>query len=103
MTIPSEGVSWTDYGPHHMTVSIDCGLASPPFGNDYYDARQGVVEAIVRATNKSEVECFTGKEKQVRVILESLGGILILAVTSPMSLAKEKTHNMDELSVQRLR
>mmetsp|Transcript_17898 Transcript_17898/g.41075 ORF Transcript_17898/g.41075 Transcript_17898/m.41075 type:complete len:460 (-) Transcript_17898:161-1540(-) len=55
------GVSWTDYGPQHLTVSIDCRLANPPSGSDYYDARQGVLEAIARAMKKNGVECFTGK------------------------------------------
>ena len=59
MTMPPEDVSWTDYGSHHMTVAIDCRLAIPPSGNAYYDARQGVLEAIARAMKKNGVKCHT--------------------------------------------
>ena len=59
--MPPEGVSWTDYGPQHMTVSVDCRLVTPPVGSEYSDARQGVLEAIARAMKANDVECFTGK------------------------------------------
>jgi len=63
-------VKWTDFGSDHIKVSVDCRLSNSPGGVAYYDARQGVLEAIARASKKDGVK-FTISEYLVREQLVS--------------------------------
>ena len=49
-------VKWVDFCDDHVEVLVDCRLRNPPSGDNYYEARQGVLEAIARATKKKRVE-----------------------------------------------
>ena len=43
-------VKWTDYQSDHVEVVVDCRLRNGPSGEKYYEARQGILEAIARAS-----------------------------------------------------
>ena len=49
-------VKWVDFCDDHVEVLVDCRLRNPPTGEQYYEARQGVLEAIARATKRKNVE-----------------------------------------------
>jgi hypothetical protein len=49
-------VKWLDFGKDSIEVIVDCRLKTPPIGEAYYDARQGILEAIARAVKASGVE-----------------------------------------------
>jgi small-conductance mechanosensitive channel len=49
-------VWWTDFGSDHIEVTVDCRLGNPPIGQKYYEARQGVLEAIANAVKKQNCE-----------------------------------------------
>jgi hypothetical protein len=49
-------VKWLDFGKDGVEVIVDCRLKTPPIGEEYYDARQGILEAIARAVKASGVE-----------------------------------------------
>ncbi|KAL7545603.1 hypothetical protein ACHAWF_008961 [Thalassiosira exigua] len=49
-------VRWTDYAPDHARVKVDCRLRNSPSGEAYYEARQGILEAIARAARSKGVE-----------------------------------------------
>ena len=49
-------VAWTDYSDDHVEVVVDCRLRNKPTGAKYYEARQGILEAIAQAAKKKGVE-----------------------------------------------
>lgn len=49
-------VAWTDYADDHVEVVVDCRLRNKPTGTLYYEARQGILEAIAQAVKKKRVE-----------------------------------------------
>lgn len=49
-------VRFVDYAADHVVVLVDCRLRNPPSGEKYYEARQGVLEAIARAVKRKGVQ-----------------------------------------------
>ena len=49
-------VKWVDFGKDSVEVTVDCRLNTPPIGEEYYEARQIVLEAIAKAVQRSGVE-----------------------------------------------
>jgi len=49
-------VRWVDYADDHIEVLVDCRLRNKPTGEKYYEARQGVLEAIAMAVKRNGVE-----------------------------------------------
>lgn len=49
-------VYWVDYAATHVELMVDIRLRNPPSGDAYYEARQGVLEAIARAARRKGVE-----------------------------------------------
>ena len=45
-------VHWLGIEADHLLVMVDCRLRNPPIGNDYFDAKQGIIEAIARAAKR---------------------------------------------------
>jgi len=60
-------VRWVDYCDDHVEVLVDCRLRSPPTGEKYYEARQGILEAIARATRRKEAEFAVPVFGEIRV------------------------------------
>lgn len=49
-------VKWVDFDRDHVKVLVDCRLRNPPSGEKYYEARQGILEAIARAVRRKKVD-----------------------------------------------
>ena len=49
-------VKWVDFDRDHVKVLVDCRLTNPPSGEKYYEARQGILEAIARAVRRKKVD-----------------------------------------------
>lgn len=48
-------VRWVDYCTDHVKVLVDCRLRNSPIGEKYYEAQEGVLEAIARAVQRKKV------------------------------------------------
>lgn len=48
-------VKWVDFREKYVEVLVDCRLKKPPIGEEYYAARQKVLEAIARAVQRRDV------------------------------------------------
>jgi len=49
-------VKWVDFDRDHVKVLVDCRLRNPPSGEKYYEARQGILEAIARAVRREKID-----------------------------------------------
>jgi len=52
-------IHWTSLGEKALVVDVDCRLRIPPLTDEYYDARQEILEAIARAAKRCNV-AFAG-------------------------------------------
>jgi len=49
-------VRMVEFSRDSVEVLVHCHLRNPPFGDPYYEARQGILEAIARAARKEKVK-----------------------------------------------
>jgi len=49
-------VKWVDFGKDSIEVIVDCRLRTPPIGEEYYEARQEVLQAISNAVQRMGIE-----------------------------------------------
>ena len=47
---------WRDYKDDHLQIVVDCHFNIKPTGNEYWDNRQTMLEAIYRAAKKTGVK-----------------------------------------------
>ena len=50
---------WRNYEDDHLQIVVDCHFKIKPTGNEYWDNRQKVLEAIFRAAKKTGVQFET--------------------------------------------
>jgi len=58
--------NWRGYEVDHLQVVVDCHFTIKPTGNEYWENRQTMLEAINRAAEKSGVQ-FYGTVRAARV------------------------------------
>ena len=59
-------VKWTDYQSDHVEVVVDCRLRNGPSGEKYYEARQGILEAIARAVKKRGIKFAVPTKRSIK-------------------------------------
>mmetsp|Transcript_9039 Transcript_9039/g.19587 ORF Transcript_9039/g.19587 Transcript_9039/m.19587 type:complete len:99 (-) Transcript_9039:94-390(-) len=59
-------VRWVDFCADHVKVLVDCRLRNPPSCETYYEARQGILEAIARAARRKKVGFAMPTELNIR-------------------------------------